>query len=194
MAEIEFTLDAATGELTLHVKGVVGPTCDECPASRPKPDRAVVARRGDVAVGRERDAVYRLGVPLKGGELPASGRLPQIYGPVVASGGDGLAVRRESHAEDPTRVPLEGVEPLTGYHLPQLDRRVVAARGPRGRSRVGQGEASALQSLRGLLRQHRAVRPWCWPDNCPAVIRSVRSLQIVRKVVWFEPGGGIWPG
>lgn len=29
MPEIEFTLDFATGELTLHVKGVVGPTCDD---------------------------------------------------------------------------------------------------------------------------------------------------------------------
>ncbi len=29
MPEIEFTLDSTTGELTLHVKGVAGPTCDE---------------------------------------------------------------------------------------------------------------------------------------------------------------------
>ena len=29
MPEIEFTLDSATGELTLHVKGVVGPTCGD---------------------------------------------------------------------------------------------------------------------------------------------------------------------
>ncbi len=29
MPEVEFTLDPATGELTLHVKGVVGPTCDD---------------------------------------------------------------------------------------------------------------------------------------------------------------------
>lgn len=29
MPEIEFTLDSTTGELTLHVKGAVGPTCDE---------------------------------------------------------------------------------------------------------------------------------------------------------------------
>ncbi len=29
MPEIKFTLDFATGELTLHVKGVVGPTCDD---------------------------------------------------------------------------------------------------------------------------------------------------------------------
>ncbi len=29
MPEIEFTLDSATGELTLHVKGVVGPACDD---------------------------------------------------------------------------------------------------------------------------------------------------------------------
>ncbi len=28
MPEIEFTLDSTTGELTLHVKGVAGPTCD----------------------------------------------------------------------------------------------------------------------------------------------------------------------
>ena len=29
MPEIEFTLDSATGELTLHVKGVTGPACDD---------------------------------------------------------------------------------------------------------------------------------------------------------------------
>lgn len=29
MPEIEFALDSATGELTLHVKGVVGPTCED---------------------------------------------------------------------------------------------------------------------------------------------------------------------
>ena len=29
MPEIEFTLDSTTGELTLHVKGVTGPTCDD---------------------------------------------------------------------------------------------------------------------------------------------------------------------
>ncbi len=29
MPEIEFTLDSTTGELTLHVKGVAGPTCDD---------------------------------------------------------------------------------------------------------------------------------------------------------------------
>lgn len=29
MPEIEFTLDPATGELTLHVKGVAGPTCGD---------------------------------------------------------------------------------------------------------------------------------------------------------------------
>ena len=29
MPEIEFTLDSVTGELTLHVKGVAGPTCDD---------------------------------------------------------------------------------------------------------------------------------------------------------------------
>ena len=29
MPEIEFTIDGSTGELTLHVKGVTGPTCDD---------------------------------------------------------------------------------------------------------------------------------------------------------------------
>ncbi len=29
MPEIEFTIDAATGELQLHVKGVAGPACDD---------------------------------------------------------------------------------------------------------------------------------------------------------------------
>ncbi len=29
MPEIEFTIDSSTGELTLHVKGVVGPICDD---------------------------------------------------------------------------------------------------------------------------------------------------------------------
>ncbi len=29
MPEIEFTIDPATGELTLHVKGVAGPACDD---------------------------------------------------------------------------------------------------------------------------------------------------------------------
>ena len=29
MPEIEFTIDGSTGELTLHVKGVAGPTCDD---------------------------------------------------------------------------------------------------------------------------------------------------------------------
>ena len=29
MPEIEFVIDPSTRELTLHVKGVVGPTCDD---------------------------------------------------------------------------------------------------------------------------------------------------------------------
>lgn len=29
MPEIEFTIDPATGELRLHVKGVAGPACDD---------------------------------------------------------------------------------------------------------------------------------------------------------------------
>ncbi|HLG69875.1 MAG TPA: DUF2997 domain-containing protein [Chloroflexota bacterium] len=29
MPEIHFTIDADTGELQLHVKGVAGPTCDD---------------------------------------------------------------------------------------------------------------------------------------------------------------------
>lgn len=29
MPEIEFALDSATGELTLHVKGIAGQTCDD---------------------------------------------------------------------------------------------------------------------------------------------------------------------
>lgn len=28
MPEVAFTLDPATGELTLHIKGVAGPACD----------------------------------------------------------------------------------------------------------------------------------------------------------------------
>ena len=29
MPEIEFTIDAATGDLTVHVKGVAGPACED---------------------------------------------------------------------------------------------------------------------------------------------------------------------
>ncbi len=29
MPEVEFTLNSTTGELTLHVQGVAGPTCDD---------------------------------------------------------------------------------------------------------------------------------------------------------------------
>ena len=29
MPEIEFTIDAATGDLTMHVKGVAGPACED---------------------------------------------------------------------------------------------------------------------------------------------------------------------
>jgi Protein of unknown function (DUF2997) len=29
MAEIEFTIDAATGELRMHIKGIAGPGCDD---------------------------------------------------------------------------------------------------------------------------------------------------------------------
>ncbi len=29
MREIEFTIDPVTGELTLHVRGVAGPACDD---------------------------------------------------------------------------------------------------------------------------------------------------------------------
>ena len=29
MPEIEFTIDATTGELKMHVKGVVGPACED---------------------------------------------------------------------------------------------------------------------------------------------------------------------
>ena len=29
MPEIEFTIDATTGDLTMHVKGVVGPACED---------------------------------------------------------------------------------------------------------------------------------------------------------------------
>ena len=29
MPEVEFTIDPGSGELTMHVKGVVGPSCDD---------------------------------------------------------------------------------------------------------------------------------------------------------------------
>ena len=29
MREIEFTIDPATGELTIHAKGIAGPACDD---------------------------------------------------------------------------------------------------------------------------------------------------------------------
>ena len=29
MPEIEFTIDATTGELTMHVKGIAGPACED---------------------------------------------------------------------------------------------------------------------------------------------------------------------
>ncbi|MGI8827640.1 MAG: DUF2997 domain-containing protein [Chloroflexota bacterium] len=29
MAEVEFTIDSATGELTMHVKGISGPGCTD---------------------------------------------------------------------------------------------------------------------------------------------------------------------
>lgn len=29
MPEIEFTIDAATGELTMHVRGIAGPACED---------------------------------------------------------------------------------------------------------------------------------------------------------------------
>jgi hypothetical protein len=29
MPEIEFTIDAATGDLTMHVKGIAGPACED---------------------------------------------------------------------------------------------------------------------------------------------------------------------
>ncbi len=29
MREIEFTIDAATGELTIHIKGIAGPGCTD---------------------------------------------------------------------------------------------------------------------------------------------------------------------
>jgi hypothetical protein len=29
MPEIEFTIDATTGDLTMHVKGVAGPACED---------------------------------------------------------------------------------------------------------------------------------------------------------------------
>ena len=29
MPEVEFTIDSETGELSMHVKGVVGPACDD---------------------------------------------------------------------------------------------------------------------------------------------------------------------
>jgi hypothetical protein len=29
MPEVEFTIDSETGELTLHVKGIAGPACDD---------------------------------------------------------------------------------------------------------------------------------------------------------------------
>ena len=29
MREIEFTIDPATGELTMHVKGIAGPACED---------------------------------------------------------------------------------------------------------------------------------------------------------------------
>jgi hypothetical protein len=29
MPEIEFTIDAATGELQMHIKGIAGPGCDD---------------------------------------------------------------------------------------------------------------------------------------------------------------------
>lgn len=52
MAEIAFTIDRETGELTLHVRGVAGPACD---------DVARLARELLGAPEREKEtAEYRL--------------------------------------------------------------------------------------------------------------------------------------
>lgn len=29
MAEVEFTIDTATGEMTMHIHGIAGPACDD---------------------------------------------------------------------------------------------------------------------------------------------------------------------
>ena len=66
MPEIEFTLDSATGELTLHVKGVVGPTCD---------DVAKLARELLGEPARERNtAEYYLRTQVRSQIRPKSGR------------------------------------------------------------------------------------------------------------------------
>ena len=66
MPEIEFTLDSATGELTLHVKGVVGPICD---------DIAKLARELLGEPGHERNTVeYYLRTQVRPQIRPKSGR------------------------------------------------------------------------------------------------------------------------
>jgi hypothetical protein len=66
MPEVDFTLDPATGELTLHVTGVSGPACD---------DVAKLAKEMLGEPGRERaTAEYHQRTQVRPHVRPKSGR------------------------------------------------------------------------------------------------------------------------
>ena len=66
MREIEFTIDPATGELTLHVRGVAGPACDDI-ARLAKELLGAPAREEETAEYRLRPQT-RLQIRTQGGE------------------------------------------------------------------------------------------------------------------------------
>ena len=90
-------------------------------AGRRVPDlhRPVVARGGEPrAVGAERHARDRAGMPLEGEGLLAGRRVPDLHRPVVARGGEARAVGAERHARDRAGMPLEGegLRPVAASH------------------------------------------------------------------------------
>ena len=66
MPEIDFTIDATTGDLTMHVKGVVGPACEDV-AKLARELLGAPAREQNTAEYFVRPQVHRQIRPKQGG-------------------------------------------------------------------------------------------------------------------------------
>ena len=82
-----------------------------------------------LAVGRERHAGDRAGVPGEGRPLGGLGDVPERHRGVAAARGERLAVGRERHARDRAGVARPAWPALAGGEVPELDDLAVAAGG-----------------------------------------------------------------
>ena len=117
--------------------------------------RRAACRSEALAVGAERHATDRAGMPFECEQLPAARGISELHRLIDTRRGDAPAVGAERHGHDVPGVPFEYEPLLATASVPDFDRRVSAAR--RKVPAIGAKCHARRASGRG---RRQARRPW----------------------------------